>query len=112
MKTEEAVCSTLEKPRRWYNSYTFPLIPQFKIRPANEYNTKAISFHWLFIHLWTLDSFEFEVSIILFSSHWGVGFNGQLPYLRWVIAIPMPPRFQNWIQRNLWRQVITKTNHP
>jgi hypothetical protein len=96
------VASTEQKTRKWYNNYTFPLVPELKIREANEHNTKSFSFHWLFFKFWSLDSFQFEIAFNI-DDHWGVGFSGLLPYLRWVIAIPCPPRLQSWICKNLWR---------
>lgn len=49
----------------------------------------------------TIEQLEIAFTI---GDHWGVGFNGLLPYQRWVIAIPCPPSFQFWIQINLWRK--------
>lgn len=95
--------ATNHKPRKWYNSYTFPLIPVFEHRPANEHNTASYSFNWLFIKLWTLDSFEFEIGVVV-SGHWGIGVLGILPYLRWVIAIPLPEKISMWVQTMLWRK--------
>lgn len=42
----------------WYNYYRFPLVPQFSVKKGNEYNTDGFSFSWLFIKLWSLDSFQ------------------------------------------------------
>ena len=92
-----------QKPRTWYNNYTFPLLPQLQIKEGNEYNTKGFSFHWLFFKLWSLDCFSFEVGVV-FDTHWGIGFIGILPYLRWVICIPCPEKLMMWTQRNLWRK--------
>lgn len=98
------VASTDQKPRKWYNNYIFPLVPGFRIKKADEYNTNGFSFHWLFFKFWTLDSFGFEISFNI-DDHWGIGFSGILPYLRWVVAIPCPPNWQMWMQRNLWRKI-------
>lgn len=91
------------KPRKWYTNDKFPLVPVLTIRQANEHNTKSFSLGWLFFRVWTLDSFSFEVAFVI-SEHWGIGFNGILPYLRWVVAIPLPFNFGMWVQRNLWRK--------
>ncbi len=100
---DKPVATENYKPRKWYNSYRFPLIPIIKVREANEYNTRSISFHWLFFQFWTLDSFNFEVSFVV-SEHWGIGVIGIFPYLRWVVAIPLPEKFGMWVQKNLWRR--------
>lgn len=97
------VAATCQKQRKWYNDYTFPLFPQLRIYKANEHNTSGFFFHWLFFKFWSLDSFQFEIAFNI-DDHWGIGFSGLLPYLRWVIAIPCPPSLQYWIQRNLWRK--------
>ena len=98
---EQAI--TEYKPRKWYNAYKFPLVPVIAVRKRNEYNTKSMSFHWLFFQFWTLDSVCIEASIVC-STHWGIGFIGLLPYLRWVITIPCPNGLEHWIQQNLWRK--------
>jgi hypothetical protein len=67
----------------------FPLLPYLRIKQANYYETKSFCFKWLFFKIWTLDNFQFEFSFVL-DYHWGIGFAGILPYLRWVVAIPIP----------------------
>jgi hypothetical protein len=91
------------KPEKWYNHYSFPLVPQITIRRGDEWNTTSHSFHWLIFKFWTLDSVQFEISANI-DTHWGIGFCGILPYLRWVISIPLPVSFQMWVQQNLWRK--------
>ena len=91
------------KPRKWYNSRIFPLIPTLRISKKSEHNTSGFTFKWLFITLWTLDSFEFEFSIVA-TTHWGIGFVGILPRLRWVLCIPCPEKLDRWIYRNLSRK--------
>lgn len=80
---------TYKKRNKFWYYNQFPLLPILSIREADEYNTKAISFKWLFFTFWTLDSFSFDLSLA-FSAHWGVGVIGILPYLRWAITIPLP----------------------
>ncbi len=91
------------KPKRWYNSDIFPLIPQLTIRKANKHNTKSISFHWLFFQFWTLDCFQLELSFVI-SDHWGIGFIGILPYLRFVFTIPCPEKLGRFISKHLDRK--------
>jgi membrane-associated phospholipid phosphatase len=109
-------CKTDQKPKKWYNSNIFPIIPQFKYKPAcDSWDTSNWSFHWLFFKLWSLDAFEFELSIAV-SSHWGIALLGIFPYTRWVIGVPLPYKVTSWVQRKLWRhskslnEIYEKTN--
>ena len=88
---------------KWYNRNVFPLIPVINIKKANEHNTSGFTFRWLFFTFWSLNSFEFEFAFVA-STHWGIGFIGILPYLRWVVAIPCPERLGIWIDQKLGRQ--------
>lgn len=96
----------ISRKRTWYNNYNFSLIPTLNIRKADKYNTKSFQFNWLFIKLWSLDSFSFELSFTI-SSHWGIGFIGLLPYLRFVFCIPLSESLGMWIDKNLDRKPIT-----
>jgi hypothetical protein len=87
---------------KWYCSYKFPLLPIITIREKDNYNTKHFSFHWLFIKVWTIDTFSFEFCFAM-TSHWGIGFIGLLPYLRWAVAIPIPFKISEFIGRKLNR---------
>ena len=97
----ESVVGT-QKKQNWYNKHNFSLIPVLEIKNADEHNTKNFTFRWLFFKFWTLDHFDFEISFVV-STHWGVGFIGILPYLRWVITIPCPNKIGVWIDRKLSR---------
>jgi hypothetical protein len=90
-------------PPKWYRNPKFSLLPILTIKPANEHNTAEFSFDWLFLRLWTLDAFGFELAIVA-DSHWGIGVNGILPYVRWVCCIPCPERLGMWLQTTLWRR--------
>lgn len=87
-----------EKP-----SSIFPLIPEYGTRPGGQHNTKSWWFNWLIFRLWSMDSFNFEVTFVI-SEHWGIGFVGMLPYVRWVACIPCPPKLGSYIQQKLWRK--------
>jgi hypothetical protein len=91
------------KPERWYNREIFPLIPKISYKKGDKYNTPSLSFRWLFFRFWTLDTFEFELSIVM-DGHWGLGVIGILPYLRWVICIPCPTSLSMWMYNNLSRK--------
>ena len=90
------------RKQKWYNKNVFPLIPVIDIQKADKYNTSGFSFRWLFFTFWSLDSFGFEFAFVA-TTHWGIGFNGILPYLRWVVAIPCPEKLSIWIDRKLGR---------
>jgi hypothetical protein len=87
----------------WYNRNIFPLIPIITTKKADKHNTSGFTFRWLVFTLWSLDSFQFEISMNI-DTHWGIGFTGILPYLRWVVAIPCPERLGIWLDRNLSRR--------
>ena len=91
------------KKRKWYNHPSFPLIPQLTIKKACKGNTGGFTFCWMFIKLWSLDAFGFEVSLVI-DDHWGIGVNGNLPWLKFVFAIPCPAKWQLWIMKHLWRK--------
>ena len=91
------------KRQKWYNKRIFPLVPTIQIRKADELNTSSFSFRWLFFTIWSLDSFDFEVSFVI-STHWGFGFVGSLLYLRWVVAIPCPEKMAIYIGEMLHRK--------
>jgi len=75
--------------KRWYCNKTFPLIPIIKIQKANEYRLFYFHFKWLFFTLWSTETPSIEIGFTM-STHWGIGFIGLLPYLRWACTIPIP----------------------
>ena len=90
------------RKQKWYNRNVFPLVPIITVKKADEHNTSEFTFRWLVFTIWTLDSFGFEFSLVA-TTHWGIGFIGILPYLRWVVAIPCPERLSILIYRKLNR---------
>ena len=90
------------RKEKWYNRYIFPLVPVLQIKKSDEYNTSGFSFRWLVFTFWSLDHFSFELSFNI-DTHWGIGFSGIIPYLRWVIAIPCPEKVRIWIYKKLTR---------
>lgn len=101
---EQIGLKTNHPPIKWYNHPNFPLIPIWDTRPEDEYNTSSWSFSWLFIKLWTLDSFEFEVAFNFDPTHWGIGVTAIVPYLRIVLCIPFPQKFHIWWWKNMCRR--------
>ncbi len=95
--------TTEEIKTRWYNRYNFPLIPVFERKLGDQYNTPGFRFRWLFLKIWSLDCFEFELAFVL-SYHWGIGLTAIIPYLRIVIHIPFSMNFQMWLQKKLSRK--------
>lgn len=102
IKIMSQTASGTYRKQKWYNKNVFPLIPVIDIKKANKHNTSSFSFRWLFFTVWSLDSFKFEFAFVA-STHWGIGFIGILPYLRWVVAIPCPEKLGIWIDRKLGR---------
>lgn len=91
-----------QRVQKWYSRNIFPLIPILEVKKSDEYNTSGFTFRWLFITLWSLDNIDFEISFVI-TSHWGIGFIGILPYLRWVLAIPCPEKLGIWIDKKFNR---------
>ena len=79
----------------------FPLFPYITLKRADKYSTKQFVFHWLFFEVWTLDSFQFELSIVM-DDNFGIGVAGIFPYLRWVMCIPIPDKVNAWVYDHLW----------
>jgi len=77
----EQTVSGYNRKQKWYNNYTFPLIPFLQIKKGDEHNTKGFTFRWLMFTIWTIDSFCFEFAFTA-DTHWGIGFKGLFPYIR------------------------------
>lgn len=91
--------------KKWYNHFKFPLIPIFQKRKADTHNSKWFSFDWLFLRLWSRDSFDFEIALTI-SSHWGIGVTMLLPYLRLVFCLPCPDKLSMWIYKKTSRSKL------
>lgn len=102
MVQEETNCNSNYKPSKWYNKYIFPLIPIIRITKAGVHNTSGFSFKWLIFTIWTLDHPGFEFTVVV-DTHWGFGFIGLFPYIRWAITIPCPMWLDRWISKHLNR---------
>jgi hypothetical protein len=100
----------LRDSNKWYKKNIFPLIPIIETREEDKYNTSHFSFRWLFITIWSIDSFCFEISIVA-DTHWGIGVVGLFPYFRWVLTIPCPEKFGMWIQKHLCRSPKNNENN-
>lgn len=87
----------------WYRHSQFPLLPNWGYRRADKENTFSWFFNWMFLKLWSLDSFSISIQFHI-EAHWGFGFAGIIPYLRWVISIPCPPKLESWVRKKLWRK--------
>ncbi len=88
---------------KWYNDPFFPFIPVISFRPENKNNTSHFCFEWLFLKIWTLDCFEFELSITT-NSHFGFGITAILPYLRVICCVPVSERISILWMKHLWRK--------
>ena len=88
---------------KWYNHYSFSLIPVFQAKKADYYNTANFNFRWLFLQIWSLDSFAFELALNC-DTHWGIGITAIIPYLRIRFTIPCPIKLDFLITRYLNRK--------
>ena len=91
------------RKQKWYNKNIFPLVPVIEHRKPDENNTRHFSFRWLIFTFWSLDAFQFELSVNA-DTHWGIGITFLLPYLRGVIAIPCPEKLGMFIHKKLNRK--------
>jgi hypothetical protein len=99
----ETVCQNgTTRNYKWYQHWRFALIPLITKREGDECNTKSFTFRWLFLTFWTLDIPSLAIEFVC-CSHWGLGFIGLLPYIRWSLTIPLPRKFQN-IEKVLHRK--------
>lgn len=92
-----------QRKKKWYRNEVFPLLPILSIKKSDYHNTSGFTFHWLFLKLWSLDAFTFELAFNI-STHWGIGITAIVPYLRIVFCIPCPMRLGIKIDRLLNRR--------
>ncbi len=104
MYVDQAATAVTNKKQTWYNSYEFPFVPELIVKKANEHNSWGFQFNWLFLKIWTLDSFNFEFTIVA-SAHWGIGFIGIFPYLRWALCVPIPRPIERWFSKLTYRGI-------
>lgn len=88
----------MEVPKRelnWWEHYPLhqlwcndacPLVPRFKYRRGDEWNANNWSLHWLFFHIWTLESFSLSVDAAI-EPHDGIYIGTCFTYLRIIIGI-------------------------
>lgn len=88
---------------KWYNKNIFPLIPTLRTKKADIHNTSSFTFKWLFLTIWSRDSFDFELALTA-DTHFGIGFTALLPYLRIILTIPISEKIAIKVQRKLWRK--------
>ena len=69
----------------WCND-ACPIVPRFKYRPGDEYNSNNWSLHWLLIHMWSMEHFSFGVDAEI-GPHDGIYVGCILPYLRITVGI-------------------------
>ena len=89
--------------KKWYNHHVFSLIPILQIKKANYHNTSGFTFRWLFLTIWSLDNFGFELALNI-DTHWGIGFTAIIPYLRIRCTIPCPEHLAVKIDKYLSRK--------
>jgi hypothetical protein len=86
------------RQRTWYHWHRFPLLPIVDIRVASEWNTARLSFSWLMLRFWTIDSFGLSLEVHFKDE--GFYLAGSLPYVRWFFwLIPFPEAWQHKLMR-------------
>lgn len=89
---------TTRQPLKWYNNSRFPLLPRLVHRKPNEHNTRHLSFSWLFLSMWTIDTFSFAIEA---KAELGVVyFRIFIPYLIIGLYVPLLPwRYDSFLDR-------------
>jgi hypothetical protein len=81
------------------------LLPKLTFEKESYSNTSNFYFSWLFIEVWSLDTFQIEISFVFDPTQHGIGFTFMFPYLRVVTCIPFTTKFAKkfflWTARNL-----------
>lgn len=88
------------KYNKWYYYHRFSLVPVFKTRKPDRYNTRSFSFHWLIFRFWTMDSVDTGLEINFDFENLYI--RGRLPYCIFGVFIPVAPLYL--AQRYLWRR--------
>lgn len=89
--------------KKWWQYPKFPIIPIVSHIPETHERVGNWEAIWLFFRLQTVVTCDLRLSFVV-SHFYGVGLSGELPYLRWSACIPIPLKWGNWIQQNLWRK--------
>jgi hypothetical protein len=89
------------KAEKEENRYSFNKFG-VKISKADKYNATHVSIDWWLLKIWTLDSPSFELAFVI-DTHWGIGITAIVPYLRIILAVPLPVKLEMWIYEKLNR---------
>lgn len=84
----------------WAFGGRFPLIPQWKYKQSNKYNTSNFWFHWLGFRIWTIDSPSLGFSLELDDQNLEIRL--RLPYLITGFWMPL---FPYKFSQKTWRKV-------
>lgn len=84
----------------WAFGGKYPLLPIWRFRKGDRYNTNAYSFHWFVFRAWTMDSPDIGAEINL--SDYCFHVRARLPYLIIGLFFPLP----DFVSRHhsLWRK--------
>ena len=95
MNQPKAAC----EPTPWYHWHRFAVLPNLRIKQADQWSTWGFHFHWLFFRAWTMDCVWLGAEVELDDQQLQVRVN--IPYLIMGLFIPLFP--QSWGQK-LWRK--------
>lgn len=90
---------------KWYNHNKFSLIPVLHLIKADLHSTSRFNFRWLFLEMWSRDSFDFELAFVI-STHWGIGITMLLPYLRIKFTVPCTEKIDMFVSKYLDRKPL------
>lgn len=102
MNKDNSVAINLELVHqlKWYYWPRCPLLPDWRIKQADKWNTWGFHFHWLVFRAWTSDAPMLGFQVELDDSQLQIRLN--IPYLWTGIFIPI---FPINLRHRFWRKV-------
>jgi len=92
----------MKRENKWYENRQFPVLPIFE-KDKGKMFPDSYSFLWLFIRIWTINTFVIDFTITLFSYE-GLQIKIILPYLALSFNIPFTNNFYYWIDEKLTKR--------
>jgi hypothetical protein len=111
--------SVVYRDKSWWEHYPLhklwcndlcPLVPRFEYRAGDEWNANNWSFHWLLIHVWTMEHFSFGLDAGLSFEELYIG--AVLPWFRITLGIRHAYSDLGWkLSRKLRRKATIKNEN-
>ena len=82
----------------WFYYHRFSILPNLRVRQADQYNTWGFNFHWLVFRAWTIMSPDIGFEVTLDDQQLQIRL--KFPYLITGFFIPLFPA--SWSQKIWW----------